>query len=162
MNWLPWALLAVPVVLPLGITLFNLLTWSRGRRGGEASGRVSVLIPARNEAASIEAAVRSVAASRHPVHEIVVYDDLSTDATPDILARLSKEIPQLRIEKGFGLPDGWIGKPHACHQLARRATGDVFVFIDADVTLTDEAIERIASLLERADVATAVPRQQVC
>jgi len=160
MSWLPWALLAAPIVLPLGLTLFNLATWARGRRGAQATGRVSVLIPARNEAASIEAAVRSVAASRHPVHEIVVYDDLSTDATPAILERLSREMPQLRVVKGFGLPDGWIGKPHACHQLARHATGDVLVFIDADVSLTEEAVERIASLLDRADVATAVPRQR--
>lgn len=160
MNWLPWALLAAPISVPLAITLFNLLTWARGRRGARIAGRVSVLIPARNEEASIEAAVRSVARSRHPVHEVIVYDDLSTDRTPQILAGLAEEIPQLRIVKGFGLPDGWVGKPHACHQLARHATGDVLVFIDADVTLSDEAIERLGSLLERADVASAVPRQE--
>jgi len=161
MSWLPWALLAAPVLLPLGLTLFNIMTWARGRRGARAAGPVSVLIPARNEEKSIEAAVRSVAANRHPVHEIVVYDDLSTDQTPVILARLQEEIPQLRVVRGFGLPDGWIGKPHACHQLARHATGEMLLFIDADVRLTHEAIERVASLLERADVATAVPRQEM-
>ncbi|MEM6789424.1 MAG: glycosyltransferase family 2 protein [Myxococcota bacterium] len=167
MSWWPWALFALPIALPLTITLFNLATWTRGRKGGvgAAGTTVSVLIPARNEAASIEAALWSVAASRHPIHEIVVYDDLSTDETPAILERVAEAfrargLPPLRIVAGNGLPDGWVGKPHACHQLARHATGDLLFFIDADVTLTEEAVERVVSLLERADVFTAVPRQR--
>src|SRR5690606_3733670 len=88
------------------LTAINALTWPRGRADGRFDGRVSVLIPARDEAANIEACVRAVAASHHPVHEIVVYDDGSTDGTSELLARLRADVPALRVVNGDGLPQG--------------------------------------------------------
>ena len=56
----PWLWLALPALVPLALTILNLLTWRRGRAGSHPEKLVSVLIPARNEARSIEDAVRSV------------------------------------------------------------------------------------------------------
>ncbi|MEL6342615.1 MAG: glycosyltransferase family 2 protein [Myxococcota bacterium] len=158
-DWLPWLLLSAPAVLPAGLTMLNLFTWARGRPGARFNGDVSVLIPARNEEQTIEQCVRSALASTHPLLEVVVFDDASDDATPDILARIAEEDERLRIVKGTGLPEGWVGKPHACHQLARHARGTLLVFIDADTALEPEGVERIASLIEDCDLLTAVPRQ---
>src|SRR5690606_33472832 len=59
-------------------------------------------------------------------------------------------------------PTGWIGKPHACHQLARHASGDVLLFVDADTRLTPSAIERLGSLLtDDTSVVTAMPHQEM-
>ena len=155
------ALLAAPACLPLIMTIINLLTWQRGRRA-RFDGRVSVLIPARNEERNIAAAVRAAAASEHPIHEIVVYDDQSTDGTPEILRALQREIDILRVVKGNGVPDGWVGKPHACRQLAAHASGDLLLFVDADTELTPEGVGRIASLMTGSTaVVTAVPHQRM-
>jgi glycosyltransferase involved in cell wall biosynthesis len=156
--------LVAPPALPLAMTLLNLVTWTRGRSGARRhDGSVSVLVPARDEEKHIEACVRAVAASEHPLLEIVVYDDQSTDGTRAILERLQEEIDELRIVDGIGVPDGWVGKPHACHQLARHAHGDLLVFIDADTLLMPDGIGRIVSCLqdEEAAVVTAMPRQRM-
>lgn len=157
----PWLLLAAPPLFVAGLATLNTLVWPRGRRGGRFDGRVSALVPARDEEATIEGCVRAILEGEPAVDEVVVYDDLSTDATPELLRHLQREDPRLRVVRGEGLPEGWVGKPHACHQLARCATGDVLLFVDADVTLERDGLEGIASLFAdlRADVVTAVPRQ---
>lgn len=156
--WVGAALAAVAAAM----TLLNLGFWPRGRVRGELEARrVSVLIPARNEQANIEACVRAAAASRPAADEIIVYNDKSTDETGAIVARLQHEFASLRVVEGVELPAGWIGKVHATWQLARHASGDLLVFIDADVRLLDSGIARILSVFDdyKADVVTANPRQ---
>lgn len=159
MIGLTWLTVA-PVALAFGMAAFNVATWPRGGRVAAAAGTVSVLVPARNEEASIGPVVDAILAQRHPLLELIVYDDGSTDRTPEILAARASD-PRLRIERGIGLPEGWVGKPHACHQLAARARGDLLLFVDADVVLDPDAIGRIVALLadHRAEVLTAVPGQ---
>lgn len=167
------ALVALPALIPLALVTFNALRWTRGRAlpaaGLAAPGGISVLIPARDEAANIESCVRAADTARGPITEIIVYDDGSTDATPEVLARLDAELPRLRVLRGEGLPAGWVGKPHALHQLSAAARSDVLLNIDADVTLHEDGVLRMLSLLGRpdevpgglgADVVTAVPRQR--
>lgn len=165
---LPWALLAVPPALPFAITALNALSWPRGRPAPspEAPPRLSVLIPARDEAATIRAAVEAVFAAGGPLHEVVVFNDASTDGTGAILAELQRRHPRLRVVLGTGLPDDWVGKPHACHRLAQEATGDLLLYLDADVTLEPGGVHRLLELLDRptlrggrASLVTAVPRQ---
>ena len=159
MDLLPWLTVVLPAIA-LSLTVFNLVVWPRGTRR-RVTNRVSVLIPARNEEDTIEATVRSALAQE--VFEVVVYDDQSTDATPDILARIGAEDNRLRVLEGKSLPAGWVGKPHACHRLSEAARGDVFLFLDADVTLRADALERIGGIFGdyEADVVTAVPHQEV-
>src|SRR5512135_3620191 len=96
----------------------------------EIQGRVSVMIPARNEESNIERAVRSVAAQRG-VREIIVVDDQSADRTGEILESLKKEISILRTMRIESLPAGWMGKTNALATAARAAMGDWFLFTDA-------------------------------
>ena len=163
--WMTYALLSAALV-PLAITAINLLSWSRGRAGAPSDHAMSVLVPARNEAATIEACVRSIARSRQPLLEIVVCDDQSTDGTAKILERLHADIPNLRVIAGTPPPPGWVGKPHACHQLAETARGDIFVFVDADVVLERAGLERLLSFMAPtgkapAELVTAVPQQRM-
>ena len=168
------ASLALPAFLPLGFVLLNAVAWTRGRPLSAAEraapGGVSLLIPARDEVTNIECCVRAADAARGPIREIIVYDDGSSDGTGEVLVELQAEVPRLRVIRGGELPEGWVGKPHALHQLSTVASSDVLLYIDADVTLRRDGVLRMLSLLATpeqvpggldAAVVTAVPRQCV-
>lgn len=81
----------------------------------ERAMRVSVIIPARNEAVNIGNCVASIAASTYPDFEIIVVDDRSDDET----ASLARTVPaghasRILVIAGEELPEGWMGKPWAC------------------------------------------------
>ena len=122
---------------------------------------ISVLIPARDEAGGIEAAITAALASEGVVVEVVVLDDHSTDATPEILARMSAADRRVRSATSKSLPDGWNGKQYACRQLADLARHDVIVFIDADVRLQPSGLKRMNDYRLHRAVAllSAFPRQ---
>jgi hypothetical protein len=92
---------------------------------------VSAIVPARNEEATIAAAVESLAAQPE-IKEIFVINDQSTDRTAAVLQELSGRIQQLRILETKDLPAGWVGKNHAVSLGAAQATGDWLLFTDAD------------------------------
>lgn len=149
-------------VLPLSFTLFNLVFWRRGRPDGQIPGSVSILIPARNEAENIGESLSAARNSRHPILEILVYDDMSTDDTAAVVQRHADVDARVRLINGGDLPRGWAGKSHACHRLAESARGDVLLFLDADVRLEADGLARIGSLYRdlEVDLVTAVPRQE--
>jgi glycosyltransferase involved in cell wall biosynthesis len=118
-------------------------------RRGERAPRVAIIAPALNEARNIEAAVRSFAAQDYPDLEIVVVDDRSTDATPEILARLVLELPRLRVVTLRELPRGWLGKNHASLLGAQAANAEILVFTDADVMMAPDVITRAVAHVER-------------
>lgn len=102
---------------------------------------VSIIVAARNEADRLlERSVRSFLAQRHDRLEVLVADDHSTDATPEILARLAAEDPRLRVLAVDELPPGWVGKPWAIDKAARAATGEWILATDADVVLHPDAL----------------------
>jgi hypothetical protein len=92
---------------------------------------ISVIIPARNEEASIARAVESIAAQPE-VGEVIVVDDQSTDRTAEILAALAARIPKLKVLETLALPRGWVGKNYAASLGAAAATGEWLLFTDAD------------------------------
>jgi chlorobactene glucosyltransferase len=122
---------------------------------------ISVLIPARNEEDSIERCVRSILNQARLPDQCIVLNDGSTDATGSILEELSAQNSLLNIISGSETPNGWLGKPWACHQLSQHATGDVLVFLDADVWLEPDAIQSIINVMQqtRADMLTVWPEQ---
>jgi len=124
---------------------------------------VSVLIPARNEEDIIEQCIRSICNQSYSQYEVIVLNDHSTDKTGEILHRLSLEFPQLSIIDGGVLPSHWIGKPHACHQLAMKAKGEYVLFTDADTFHDRSSIESLMkfALTNNIDMLSAVPKQEL-
>tara|TARA_R110002124_G_scaffold48026_3_gene142169 strand:+ start:3984 stop:5141 length:1158 start_codon:yes stop_codon:yes gene_type:complete len=123
--------------------------------------RVSICIPARNEEEVIERCVTSALKQNYPNFEVLVLDDQSTDGTTQILAKLSGIINNFIHIKGDPKPDDWLGKPWACHQLSKVASGGLLVFIDADVWLDEDAIPKAVSELSEFDSITVWPEQIV-
>jgi chlorobactene glucosyltransferase len=123
---------------------------------------VSVIVPARNEAATIETVVRSVLGSAYRPLELLVVDDCSTDATGMILRRLAAEDCRVGVVEGEPLPDGWYGKAWACQQGYRHARGDLLLFTDADTRHHPELLGRAVAALhrERAGLLTVAPHQR--
>ncbi len=114
---------------------------------------VSILIPARNEAAVIDAAVTNALLSRGVDIEVVIMDDGSTDGTDAIVLALAAADPRVRLERAPALPTGWNGKQHACWALAQAAHNPTLCFVDADVTLGPDCVARMAQFLEAGDNA---------
>ncbi len=167
------ALLASPILLYqifivacllvfFGILLLNLVD-VKSLSSGEPSAMpfVSILIPARNEERSIEACVRSLCAQSYPRFEVIVLNDHSVDQTGAILSRLQSEFQTLRVISGDALPQGWVGKCWACHQLSKVAMGELLLFTDADTVHAPDALARAVASMERtrADMLSLVPHQ---
>lgn len=115
---------------------------------GDSQAQVSVIIPARNEEANVERAVRSVASQTGVPLEVIVVDDQSDDRTGEILEGLRSEIPSLRVLRIDSLPEGWLGKPYALACGAKMASGAWLLFTDAD---TEHQPGSLHELLERAE-----------
>ncbi len=115
--------------------------------------KVSVIIPALNEAATIEPALASVLALDYPDLEIIAINDRSTDQTGPILDRLASAEPRLQVFHIKELPAGWLGKNHALWYGAGQASGELLLFTDADVVMSRGSLGRAVSfmLAERLD-----------
>lgn len=143
------------ITVLLGISIYNLLRFARLPTIQAVAGGplVSILIPARNEDRCIEACVRSVCEQTYDRTEVYVLDDGSTDETSSILHRLKSEFDHLHVINGTPLPDGWVGKSWACHQLSEVAQGEVLVFTDADTIHSPDMVGRSLQFISQNGVA---------
>jgi hypothetical protein len=150
---LPWAALTAH-------TAINALLL---RRPGAArtSERIAVLLPVRNEAGRVGPCLESLLAQRGAENlTIYVLDDGSTDGTAEVVR--SRAGDKVRLLTGAPLPDGWLGKPHACRQLADAAAdAGVLSFVDADVVLEPDAIASAVAEVRRAKVDLLSPYPKI-
>ncbi|GEP09466.1 glycosyltransferase [Methylobacterium gnaphalii] len=148
-------------LLPAVLAVVNIASLRAPASPPTATGLVSILIPARDEAAIIADTIRAALASEGVAIEVLVGDDHSTDGTGAIVRRLAEGDSRLRLVAVPPLAGGWTGKNHACAALAAAARGDRLLFIDADVTLAPHAAAALSAHAERSGAAlvSGVPRQ---
>lgn len=122
--------------------------------------RVSIVLAARNEGATLGAAVPTMLALDYPDFEIIAVNDRSEDDTGVVLDRLAAADQRLRVVHVRELPDGWIGKNHALHTGAQQATGDWILFTDADIHFASDALRRAIAYAraQTIDHLAAVPQ----
>jgi hypothetical protein len=106
---------------------------------------LTIVVPARNEEAEIEPALRSLLHLNYPQFKIVAINDRSTDQTGQIMERLAAEPAaqgRLRVLHVRELPSGWLGKLHAMWLGARQGRGDWLLFTDADCVFHPDSVRR--------------------
>lgn len=124
-----------------GFIFFWKVPYPKSSRGfDETSLKISIIIPARNEEKNLGRFFQSLKDQTLKAHEIIVVDDHSEDSTAEIGRRAG-----CMVLSSKELPEGWTGKPWACWQGAHQATGDIFVFLDADTFLESDGLSRILS-----------------
>lgn len=128
--------------------------------------RVSVVVPARDEQRHIRRCVESLLAQDYPDYEVIVVDDVSTDATPSLLRRLRQSPAgreRLRVVRVETPPEGWAGKPYAMHIGAQLACGAWLLFTDADTCHAPAALRSAVARAEaeRADLFTIITAQEL-
>ncbi|GIM94535.1 glycosyltransferase [Paractinoplanes toevensis] len=123
--------------------------------------RVSVLLPLRDEAGRVGPCLEALLAQRGvPELAIHVLDDGSTDGTADVVTAIAGD--RVQLIKGAELPEGWLGKPHACHQLAQvTKNADILAFVDADVVLEPHAIAEATALMRGIGVDLLSPYPKI-
>lgn len=145
------------------VAVSNIATMPILKAGAPRKGKkLSIMVPARNEERNIERCVRSLLDQDYEDYELIVLDDNSTDATGDILDRISKENPRLKVIKGTPLPEGWLGMNWACLQLARASTGEILMFVDSDTWHERSSASATVSVFEnsKAGLVSGVTRQR--
>lgn len=145
------------LLFKLAVLLVNFRTFPRLKAEAESSSplRVSVLVPARDEAQNLRVTLPLLLAQG--ADEVIVLDDGSQDDTAALARELGAQVIQ-----GLPLPAGWRGKNWACQQLAKAASGEVLLFTDADVQWHPGALAAVLHEFQRtqADLLSVWPRQQ--
>lgn len=123
---------------------------------------VSLIVPARNEAEHLESLLYDLNSQQGVKVEILVYDDESTDATATIVQTTAAADARVRLLSSTGLPPGWLGKNHACHEAALHAQGDYLLFVDADVNLEPTLVVRAVEYVKKHQLSllSIFPRQR--
>ena len=129
---------------------------------GSLSGaipEVSIIVPARNEEASLGDCLESLTAQIGVAFEIIVVDDGSADRTREIAQRFAK----VQVLSAGTLPDGWTGKNNAVIAGAKEARAPWLLFTDADTVHLPGSLARALAEAKReeADLLSYSPEQLV-
>ncbi|MDZ7376900.1 MAG: glycosyltransferase family 2 protein, partial [candidate division KSB1 bacterium] len=149
--------------LILSTTLLNFFTAPRIARAPKlrTTPKVSILIPARNEEQNIGKCLDGLTKQDYPNFEIIVLNDHSDDNTLQVIQEHQKRDERIQSINGKDLPDGWLGKNWACHQLSQVATGDIFIFTDADNRHASFAVKNTVAHIQnlKLGLISAFPQQ---
>jgi len=138
--------------------------WDRKTTGDSVNPRVSIIVPARNEEEDIELSLTRLFELDYDNYEVIAVNDRSTDRTGEIMERVAENPVltggRLRVIHHRELPAGWLGKTHAMWTATNEASGDWFLFTDADVLFKPDSVRRALAYAEaeKADHVVLFPR----
>jgi glycosyltransferase involved in cell wall biosynthesis len=121
------------IILRFTVTLFNFISNPKLHRvARQYTDKVSILIPARDEGSNILTLLNAIQQQDYPNYEVIILDDASSDNTYQRCADFAAKDSRFKVIRGKELPTYWLGKNYACYQLAREASGEFLLFLDAD------------------------------
>ena len=121
--------------------------------------KVSIVVPACNESATIESAAESLLALDYPNLEVVFVDDRSTDRTGEIIERIATRDSRFKTVHITSLPSGWLGKTHAMSKGIEAISGEFILLTDADVHFAPRALRKAVgyTIENQLDFLTVIP-----
>lgn len=145
--------LIVSFGLASALLLFRHRTIPHAKKRSQDYPTISVIIPARNEERNLPHLLESLKKQTIPLHEVIVVDDHSRDRTRSIA-----ESYGVKVLTSPELPAGWTGKSWALWNGYRESSGELLIFLDADVRLSENAIESLVQEQQRqGGVISVVP-----
>lgn len=150
------------IVLKLFISILNLVFRAKLKvKKNDLNSKISVLIPARNEANNIGNLLEDILNQEYSNFEIVVFNDQSTDNTAQIVEEFVSKSNKIKLVNSEGLPDMWMGKNYACHKLSENASGEFLLFVDADVRMEKNVLKDAIGYIKekKTDLLTIFPIQ---
>jgi len=125
--------------------------------------KVSIIVPAKDEAANIERCLQSLLSQDYPNYEVILVDDRSEDETATIANRIARRDYRLRVLRVVQLAAGWTGKNHALDFAQRRADGEWLLFVDADAWLHPACLSVVLRDAEehKAGLSSLLPRMDM-
>ncbi|MDC0088245.1 glycosyltransferase [Akkermansiaceae bacterium] len=140
--------LLIPTIIALACTpalwfIFGKPRYLKSIQKASSPRQISIIIPARDEAANIGCLLKSIQSQTITPYEVIVVDDHSTDDTASIAKANGAYVLSAQ-----GLPKDWKGKPWACQQGADHASGDWYLFLDADTQLLPDALAHLAGAID--------------
>ncbi|MBM7097219.1 glycosyltransferase [Bacillus sp. H-16] len=153
------------LVLSLAFTLLNTLSLPKiksiqpGSKQSTPWSSVNIYVPLRNEERNVPVLISNLKKLSYPELTIYLLDDGSTDKTGTLIEELTSGDTRFHLLNGGHLPEGWVGKVHACYQLSRHGNSEYALFMDADVTLAPMTIESMVMSFEPGTgLITGFPR----
>lgn len=155
-------------------TIADISTAKWDRTPDPADNRVAIIVPARNEEAAVEQALRRLLNLDYGNYKVIAIDDRSIDRTGEIMDALARQSPaKVRVIHVRELPPGWMGKTHAMwigaqaantdflsNSVEVRTHSDWLLFTDADVMFREDTLRRAMAYAdaERLDHLVLFPR----
>ncbi len=138
------------------LTLMHFPSLPKDDQDPPSSPRVSIILPVRNQAKTVDECVKSLVGVQYPNVEIIVVDGGSTDGTEELVKRYDGKVTLLEEEP---LPQGWVGKNWACQLGYERSKGELLLFTDGDSVHSTDSLVRAVNYLqtEKADMVTLAP-----
>ncbi len=161
MTTLAWFIFAF-ILLQFAVAIVNLIFSQRFPQSKSGfNNLVSVLIPARNEEKNIALLLNDLVLHDYKNIEILVFNDQSTDKTAEIVSGFAQKDARVKLINSEGLPEGWLGKNHACHSLSKLANGRYLLFLDSDVRIGNGIIRQTCTFSEKHKLGllSIFPRQ---
>jgi len=149
----------LPLIL-LTIAAVNYAQIRTPKRISELTETIGVIVPMRNEAENVEGLVATLAAQEGSFH-FYLLDDNSEDQTHELLQRFTTADSRFTVIKGAVLNEKWIGKTWALQQLYEASQEEILISIDADVRLSNDALNKAVTTLHEStlDFVSPYPRQ---
>jgi glycosyltransferase involved in cell wall biosynthesis len=148
-----WIILAVAFV-NFAVSLVNLMAFHYLPEGSlDQAPMVSVLVPARDEGRNIHNLLSDLGRIPYRHLQILVYNDQSVDNTVAVVEEFERRDRRIGLIDGNSLPRHWTGKNYACHQLAQKAEGEYYLFLDADVRIRGKLISDAVAEIIKDDLA---------
>lgn len=157
-------LIFIFLVLRFTVTLFNFISNPKlPVSGRHYADLVSILIPVRNEAHAILHLLESIQLQDYVNYEVLVLDDSSTDSTFPVVEEFCRTRDKFSVVRSAPLPEGWVGKNFACHQLARAAHGQYLLFLDAGSVIRHGLINNAVHRMKygRLSLLSLLPNQEM-